>query len=162
MKEKLLRAMAEYFGQDAKRIDHARRVLGYAEKILAKEAGDRIVIEAAAVLHDIGIHAAEKKHGSTAGKYQEIEGPPIAAEILSRLAFPAEKIAEVLEIIAHHHTPGKVDTLNFKVLYDADWLVNLKDEHDVSDKARLKKIIEKVFLTPTGKDLAKETYGVGE
>src|SRR3989338_7384373 len=143
--------MEWYFGRDAKRIDHARRVLGFAEKILDKETGDRAVIEAAAILHDIGIHAAERKHGSPAGKYQEIEGPPIAANILDRIAFPADKIAEILELIAHHHSPGKVDTLNFKILYDADWLVNLNDEHDVTDKERLKKTIEKIFLTPTGR-----------
>ena len=158
MREKLLQEMENYFGRDTKRINHAKRVLEYAEKIIEKENGDREVIEAAAVLHDIGIHAAERKHGSPAGNYQEIEGPPIAENILERIAFPADKTVEILEIIAHHHSPGKVDTLNFKILYDADWLVNLKDEHDISDKERLKTVIDKVFLTPTGKNLAAEIY----
>ena len=47
---------------------------------------------------------------------------------------------------------------NFKVLYDADWLVNLKDEVDTSDKERLKTMIDKVFLTDAGKKLAKKIY----
>lgn len=115
--------MENYFGRDEKRIDHARRVLGYAEQILEKEAGDREVVVAAAILHDIGIHAAEKKYGSPAGKYQEIEGPPIAKNILEVSGFPAKKIPEVLQIIAHHHSGG-IDTLNFKILRDADRLVN--------------------------------------
>lgn len=158
MKKEILLEMENYFGKDAKRINHARRVLGFAEKILEKEGGDRKVVEAAAVLHDIGIHAAEKKHGSPAGKYQEIEGPPIAENILRKINFPKNYIGEILEIIAHHHSPGKVDTLNFRILYDADWLVNLNDEYDIADKERLGNIIEKIFLTQTGKNMAKEVY----
>lgn len=158
MKDKLLAEMENYFGRDAKRINHARKVLNYAEQILAKVDGDPEVVEAAAILHDIGIHAAEKKHGSTAGKFQEIEGPPIADNILKKLDFPAGKIQEVLEIIAHHHTPGKVNTSNFKILHDADWLVNIPDEVDLADREKLKTVIEKVFLTETGKQLAEKIY----
>lgn len=127
MREQLLKEMENYFGRDERRKDHARRVLGFAEQMLEREAGDREVVVAAAILHDIGIHAAEKKYGSSAGKYQEIEGPPIAENILRKIDFSEEKIPEVLEIIAHHHTPGKVKTLNFRILYDADRRVNLED-----------------------------------
>ena len=129
MREELLKEMEEYFGDDQKRINHARRVLGYAEEILEKEEGkgDREVVEAAAILHDIGIHEAERKYGSTGGHYQEIEGPPIAQKILRKINFPDGKIAEVLEIIAHHHTPGKIETVNFNVLYEADRRVNLEE-----------------------------------
>jgi HD superfamily phosphodiesterase len=150
--------METYFGRDRKRIDHAHKVLGFAEKILENETAERDIVEAAAILHDIGIHAAEKRHGSTAGHYQEIEGPPIAENILGRINFPSSRIPEVLEIIANHHSPGKIDTKNFKVLYDADWLVNLADEYDISDKSKLANIIEKVFLTETGKKIAQEIY----
>lgn len=158
MKEVILQEMKNYFGRDEKRINHALRVLAYVEKILENEPGDREIVEAAAILHDIGIHVAERKYGSTAGKYQQIEGPPIAENILRRIGFPEEKIAEVLEIIAHHHTPGVVNTNNFKIVYDADWLVNLGDEHDISDKSRVEVLINRVFLTETGRKLASEIY----
>jgi len=158
MKDKILLEMENYFGKDIKRINHAQRVLSYAEKILEKEGGDREIVEAAAILHDIGIHAAERKYGSTAGKYQEMEGPPIAENILRKIGFPEDKLGEVLQIIAHHHSPGKVNSLNFKILYDADWLVNLKDEYGEMGKNQLARIIEKVFLTKAGKDLAYKTY----
>ena len=113
MREKLLQEMENYFGRDTKRINHAKRVLEYAEKIIEKENGDREVIEAAAVLHDIGIHAAERKHGSPAGHYQEIEGTPLAENILERIGFPGGKTVEILEIIAHLHFPRKEGSLNF-------------------------------------------------
>jgi HD superfamily phosphodiesterase len=127
-KEALLEAMEAYFAGDVKRIEHARKVTGYAEELLRREGADRGVVIAASVLHDIGIHEAERKYGSTSGRYQEIEGPPIARRILTELGLERDKIEEVCEIIAHHHSPGKIATRNFAVLYDADWLVNLRDE----------------------------------
>jgi len=154
----LLRAMEAYFQGDTKRINHAHKVTEYAEKLLELEGGDYSIVIGASVLHDIGIHAAEKKYGSTSGKYQEKEGPPIARQILERLGFEEIQIAEICEIIAHHHRPGKIATKNFEILYDADWLVNLRDEHDIQDRDKLSNIIERVFLTEGGKALAREVY----
>ena len=130
----------------------------YAEELNRTEKGDYNIIMAAGLLHDIGIHEAERKYRSNAGKYQEIEGPPIARTILEQVGMPGQQIDEICQIIAHHHTPGKLNTVNFKVLYDADWLVNLGDEFDTSDKAKLAGLIEKVFLTQSGKDMARKIY----
>ncbi len=157
-KDFLLFEMERYFGQDTKRIQHAKKVLSYAEQLLEKEKADPLVVIASAVLHDIGIHKAKEKHESSAGKYQEIEGPPIARAMMEKLQFKKEIIDEVCKIIAHHHSPGEVNTANFKVLYDADWLVNFKDEFDTRDKEKLSGMIEKVFLTESGKELARKTY----
>ena len=154
----LIAAMEAYFGEDRKRITHAHRVTRHAEELLKREKGDYPVVVGAAVLHDIGIHQAERKHGSTGGKYQEIEGPPIARGILTGLGFEPNQIEEICEIIAHHHSPGKVDTSNFKILYDADWLVNLGDEYDIRDRRKLSRIIGRLFLTDSGKSLARKIY----
>lgn len=157
-KAALVQAMETYFGRDVKRINHAHKVTGYAEELLKQAGGDYPIVVAAALLHDIGIHLAQKKYGSTSGKYQEKEGPPIARGILSGMGFPPGQIEEICQIIAHHHSPGKVDTLNFKILYDADWLVNLRDEYDTQDKGKLSGVIEKLFLTSSGKALARKVY----
>ncbi len=157
-RDALLGAMEAYFKGDEKRINHARRVTEYAEDLLKREGGDYSVVIGASVLHDIGIHEAEKRYGSTAGRYQEIEGPPIARRILPGLGFQQDEIEEICDIIAHHHTPGKIATRNFGVLYEADWLVNLRDEYDIQDSGKLSNIIEKVFLTESGKSLAREIY----
>ncbi len=158
LKDKLLAELKEYFGSDIKRINHARKVLEYAQELLRQEGGDWSVVVPAAILHDVGIKAAEEKYGSSAGHLQEKEGPEIARKILLKLGFKKKEIEETCQIIAHHHSPGKANTLNFKILYDADWLVNLKDETDITDKGKVKAIIEKVFLTTTGKNLAYELY----
>jgi len=150
--------MESYFGEDARRISHAHRVTAYAEQLLEKEEGDYPVVIGAAVLHDIGIPQAEKKHGSSGGKFQEIEGPPIARKILSELGLERGQVDEICEIIGHHHSPGKIDTLNFKILYDSDWLVNLGHEYNISDADKLSAIIDRVFLTESGRTLAREIY----
>lgn len=157
-KSDLLMAMEAYFRGDTRRISHARRVTRYAEELLKREGGDYLIVIGASVLHDIGIHEAERKYGSTSGRYQEIEGPPIARGILTKMGFEQNQIEEICEIIAHHHSPGKITTQNFKILYDADWLVNLGDEHDIQDSNRLSNTIEKVFLTPSGRAMAREIH----
>jgi HD superfamily phosphodiesterase len=128
IKASVTKAMEAYFGDDVKRISHAKGVCAYAEELLKKEGGDPTVVIAAALLHDIGIQQAERKHGSSAGKYQEIEGPPIARAILEGLGVPSGQAEEICGIIAHHHSPGTLKTTSFKVVYDADLLVNLKDD----------------------------------
>lgn len=158
IKEKLLKELEDYFAEDIKRINHAKKVMGYAEELLRQEKADWYIVIPASILHDVGIKAAEEKYGSSAGHHQEKEGPAIARKILLKIGLSKKNIDEICEIIAYHHSPGKVDTQNFKVLYDADWLVNLKDEVDTKDKEKLGTTIDKVFLTETGKKLAKEIY----
>lgn len=158
IKDKLLKELEEYFGTDTKRIEHAKKVMGYAEELLQQEKADWHIVIPASILHDVGIKVAEEKYGSSAGHYQEKEGPEIAKKILLKTGLKKEDINEICEIVANHHSPGKINTQNFKVLYDADWLVNLKDEADTKDKSKLSKVIDRVFLTSTGKELAKKIY----
>lgn len=158
LKEKLLKDLEEHFGDDKKRIDHAKKVMSFAGELLKHEKADWHIVIPASILHDVGIKEAEKKYGSSAGNYQEKEGPAIARQILINHGFKREDIEEICAIVAHHHSPGKIDTLNFKVLYDADWLVNLKDEVDIKDKEALKRKIDKIFLTGTGKETARKLY----
>ncbi len=111
------------------------------------------MILASAYLHDIGIHEAEKKHNSTAAKYQEQEGPPIARSIMIKLGAKEELIEEVCDIIGHHHHPRSEETINFKVLYDADLITNLeeKQKKNPTDKSKMSSIIDKSFLTDSGR-----------
>lgn len=161
-KENLLRdrvaiEMKKYFRSDFKRIGHATRVARYAEQIGKAEGGNLAVILSAAYLHDIGIHEAERKHGSTAARYQEQEGPPIAREIMEKLGARNELIEEVCDIVGHHHSPRETETTNFKAVYDADLIVNIEENNKdrEPDRARLERIIEKSFLTESGKKTAQ-------
>ena len=105
LKDRVAIEMKRYFTTDFKRIGHATRVARYAEEMAKKEKGNPAVILSAAYLHDIGIHEAERKYQSTAARYQEEEGPPIARQILTKLGAREDLIEEVCDIVGHHHHP---------------------------------------------------------
>jgi len=159
LKDRVAIEMKRYFKTDFKRISHATRVARYAERIGKTEGkGNMAVVLSAAYLHDIGIHEAEKKYNSTAPKYQEIEGPPIARSIMEKLSAKEELIDEVCDIIGHHHHPRPEETASFKAVYDADLIANIEDNHKDKpiDADRLEKVIGKSFLTESGGIEAKE------
>jgi hypothetical protein len=157
MRDKLIDRMKNVFGEDQKRIEHALAVLDYAEQIQNVEGGDPLIVRAAAILHDIGIHEAERKYGSSAGNYQEIEGPPIAEEILKRFDISAEAVEHICRIIANHHSAKEIDTTEFRIVWDADWLVNIPADFPSARKEKLQGIIDKTFKTKEGHRIAVQT-----
>lgn len=157
MRDKLIGRMKNVFGEDQKRIEHALAVLDYAERIQNVEGGDPLIVRAAAILHDIGIHEAERKYGSSAGKYQEIEGPPIAEEILKRFDISAETVEHICRIIANHHSAKDIDTTEFRIVWDADWLVNIPVDFPGASRGKLQGIIGKTFKTKEGHRIAVQT-----
>lgn len=160
LKDRVAIEMKRFFNKDFKRIGHATRVARYAERLVKEEKGDPAVVLSAAYLHDIGIKEAEGKYQSTEGKYQEELGPSIAREILNKLGANPELVAEVSDIIGHHHHPRAEESVNFKVLYDADLIVNLEEsqkENNLSPQ-KLAQIIDKNFLTESGRKLAQDIF----
>ncbi|UCB50621.1 MAG: HD domain-containing protein [Deltaproteobacteria bacterium] len=157
LKDRVAIEMKRYFKRDFKRIGHATRVARYAEKIGIEEQGNLAVILTAAYLHDIGIKEAERKHESTAARYQEEEGPPVAREIMDKLGARQDLIEEVCDIVGHHHHPGPEESINFKSVYDADMIANLEDNHKEGrlEPEKLASIIKKSFLTESGRNLAQ-------
>lgn len=154
-------AMIAFFGQDFHRIEHTLRVTSYSKELLESFPGaNSEIVVLAALLHDIGIKPAEEKHGTSAPRFQEIEGPPVAKAILAEAAVEPAVITAVVDIVGHHHTPGIVDTLEFRIVYDSDWLVNLPDVYDLDSQthAELTGIIDQEFLTGVGRVRAKEIY----
>jgi hypothetical protein len=164
LKERVAVEMKKYFGQDFRRIGHASRVARYVGEIgrllaeYPEKSGDYnpAVAGIAAYLHDIGIKEAERKFGSSSPRYQHQEGPPVARELLAGLGAASGLIEEVCEIIGHHHAPRPEESMNFKVLYDADLLVNLeeKQQQKPSSSEHLAKVVASSFLTEAGARVA--------
>jgi HD superfamily phosphodiesterase len=152
MEDKALYEMACYFGGDTKRICHAFKVYGAACAIASGaqfNQSDRLTLGLAAVLHDIGIRESERKYNSSAAKYQQSEGPPVAREILERLDCDSATIDRVCYLIAHHHTYGAIDGEDFQILIEADFIVNIQEgEFDAKEAAVIR---EKYFKTDEGK-----------
>jgi HD superfamily phosphodiesterase len=150
--------MIEYLGNDVLRINHALKVYGFAGIICRSESLSREqvdTVEIAAVLHDIGIPISEKKYNSCIGKYQELEGPPIARAILSKLEVDRSILDRVCFIIGNHHTYTKIDKIDFQIVVEADFLVNIFEDDLYSSAGA---IGEKYFKTKTGRKLLSQMY----
>lgn len=84
----LMRAMIKYDGGDAPRIQHFVKVHDFARMIAITEGmtGEGLfVLEAAAILHDVGIHVSEARYGNCNGKHQEELGPDEARKYCQKL-----------------------------------------------------------------------------
>jgi len=164
-KDRVAVAMKRYFKKDFRRIGHAGRVARYAEEIGKEEKGNLGLILTTAYLHDIGLHEAERLHPGQADRYHEETGPAVAREILQGLGAKAELIDEVVSIIGRHHHPGPDDSLSFKVVFDADRIVNMEEaikaaETEEQRAALIQRIRGKPFLTVAGQEVARRALGL--
>ena len=154
-------AMIEFYKGDAKRIQHFCKVHSYAKLIAETENVDKncqFIIEAAALTHDIGIHICEEKYGDCNGKLQEKEGPAIAEKLLGELGFDRNVSERVQYLIAHHHTYGNINEMDYQILVEADFLVNIMEEG--SSKEVAIKAYQNIFKTSCGKKICREMFGI--
>jgi len=161
----LMREMKRVFGGDARQVRHTIEVLRYAEEILRRESGDPVVVRAAAILHDIGIPEARRRYGSSAGRYQELEGPPIVRRMLAELDVDPEQAEHICRIVGAHHTGRAIDTPEFRIVWDADWLARMTDRRVMRVPAKVRQlaercthILDRTFRTETGRAIAKDRF----
>lgn len=155
---KIFAKMTEYENSPL-RINHFLKVWGYARLIGKKQGiGERqqLILETAALMHDIGIKPALKKYGSSAGKYQEELGSEPARRLLAEVTDDKELIERVCFLIAHHHTYEGVDDIDYRILLEADFLVNAFE--DGLGRQAIEKAAVRIFETEEGKRILKETY----
>lgn len=160
---RLLAAAIRYDRGDARRIQHFVKVHDLAAAIGTLEGLDaetQFILETAAILHDIGIHRAEARHGNGHGTYQEREGPGVTEAILRELGGYSEaQVERVKYLIAHHHTYGDIDGADYQILVEADFLVNLFESPDRYGPAA--KVGERIFRTGAGKRLLDDMFAAG-
>lgn len=157
--DNLFLEMTDYYNGDPKRIFHFSKVHSLASLIANCEGLDnksRLIIEAAALVHDIGIKPAEEKFGSCGGELQQKEGPYPAWQMLEKLGFPTDVISRVCFIVAHHHTYENVEGLDWRIILEADFLVNAFED-DLSNQA-IESGAKKILHTQTAKDIFKKIY----
>jgi HD superfamily phosphodiesterase len=158
---KILEAMIDYYAGDVRRINHFIKVYGFAKTIGEAEGLDartQEILEIAALTHDIGIKNSEKKYNSSAGNYQQIEGPPEAKSLLEKLDIPADIIERVCWLIAHHHTYTDITGSDYQILVEADFLVNAYED-EMSESA-IKSVKDKIFRTETGRLILEKLYNI--
>lgn len=160
---RLIDEMTAYYRGDPRRINHFLKVHAFAKAIAELEGVDAqtlFTLEAAAVVHDVGIKLSEQKYGSSAGNYQELEGPPIAREMLQKLGVDVPVIERVCYLVGHHHTYGQINGIDYQILIEADFLVNIyEDDLTVKQAAAIR---DKYFKTNTAITLLGRLYPTEE
>lgn len=151
----LTRAMIKYDGGDVPRIQHFVKVHDFARMIgVAEDVGSEqlFILEAAAILHDVGIHAAEAKYGNSHGKHQEELGPAEAKKVLAEVGgFTEQQTERICWLIAHHHTYTNVTSQDHRILLEADFLVNSFEDN--LSKEAIASFRENVFRSPSAIDM---------
>lgn len=126
----LLLKLMEVNENDPQRINHGFKVYCIAKLLAYMEDLDEAttkIIEASALLHDIGIRYSEENFADSSGKFQEKHGPIIARPILTTLTDDEAFIDRVIYIIANHHTYDNIDGIDYQVLIEADFIVNVEE-----------------------------------
>ena len=159
---RLMQAMVSYDSGDVPRILHFVKVHDFAATIGASEDLDeetRFILEAAAILHDIGIHPAEAKYGNCNGKAQEELGPGEARKLLQEVGgFTEAQTERICWLIGHHHTYSNVTTADHRILLEADFLVNSFEDRISPDG--IVKFREKVFRSALAIDMLNKMWGL--
>lgn len=155
LKDKILHAMIIFESGYPGRAQHFLKVYQFAQ-IIADAEGmtgeEREILNVATLMHDIGIRPCEEKYSHCTGKMQEEEGPAYAREMLSKAGCESENLIErVCWLIAHHHTYDEFEDLDYRVLIEADYLVNAYENH--AGKDAILNMREKIFRTDMGRHL---------
>jgi uncharacterized protein len=109
----IVRAKMSQIDGTAHSYEHVDRVYRIATFLAKKEKADVELVQAGALLHDIG-RSVGQPHNETGAK--------VAVEILKELDYPQEKRGKVISIIRLHRldSKDKLQTLEEKIVWDAD------------------------------------------
>ena len=129
------------------------RIIGEAEGLAPNE---QYVLELAAAMHDCGIRASLNKYGFYNGKLQEQEGPAVADLMMQELDIGEAIRERVRFLIGHHHTYTDIVGIDYRILVEADFLVNIyEDELTANAIASIK---DKYFATKKGREILSSLY----
>lgn len=140
-------------------IDHFIKVWAMAKTIGEQEKLDektQQTLEFAAVVHDISCPLCRKKYGNAGGRNQELESTSLVQAFFAELPVPDLNVERVTWLVAHHHTYTNVDSLDHRILPEADFLINAGESG--YSRTAIKTARERIFRTETGIRLLDELY----
>jgi HD superfamily phosphodiesterase len=153
--KKLIKEVKTVLGRDEQKIDHALAVFRNAQQILACEPCDARVVSAAAILHTLGSPCPTPE--ALPGDMDGSSG--ILREILARCGVDVEQADRICQLIANHGSGKVEDTLESKILWDAEWLARVGDHSISLDALKAKEPVSHFFKTQKGRELASTLIG---
>ena len=140
-------------------IDHLIRVWTYAKtrgELEGLDAQTQLVLEVAAITHDIACPLCREKYGNTNGKLQEQEGELMVKDILADSGMSEDQIKRVAFLVGHHHTFTDIDSIDYQILVEADYIANAT-ENGYSHQ-NVENFIQKIMKTETGKRILMSVF----
>lgn len=156
----LILRMMDYDKGKPELIQHFLKVHQFARLIGGAEGLDpqtMHILEIASIVHDIGIPPSLRIYGDDAGRHQEELGPAEAEKMLQSLGYNADVIARVSRLVGRHHTYTDILGADHQILIEADFLVNLFENH--AGPEAIRRAYETIFTTDAGKALLRMQFG---
>ncbi len=154
-----IKKMIDFYEGNIHDIDHFMKVWALAKTIGEEEGLDdqtQEILEYAAVVHDIACPLCRKKYGNTNGKHQEEESGPLVEAFFADLPVGTLNVDRIKWLVEHHHTYTNVDGMDYRILLEADFLVNAGESNYAKDV--LENACVNIFRTETGIHLLKSMY----
>lgn len=159
MTARILQKMLAFSKGNIHDIDHLIRVWTYAKTIGELEGLDpqtQLILEVAAITHDIACPTCRKKYGNTNGKLQEAEGETMVRPFLADTGLTEAQINRVAFLVGHHHTLADIDGLDYQILVEADYIANASENgYSVENVDAFTK---RVMKTSSGIGLARDVF----
>ncbi len=155
----VMQKMIAYSDGNLHDIAHFIKVHSYARTIGIQEGlpdYEQETVELAAIIHDIACPLCRVKYGNTNGKHQEEESAPLVDVFLEGVNIPEAMAKRINFLVSHHHTYTDVDGIDYRILLEADFLVNA-DESNMSADAILN-ARNSFYETKTGTALLDSIY----
>ena len=157
----VVKKMVEYSKGDLHDINHFMKVYAYAKTIAEGEnlsPEHQKLVEVTAVVHDIACPLCRVKYGNANGKHQEEESAALIEEFFVDSDLPKEFVDRVSYIVSHHHTITGIDGIDYQILVEADFLVNILED-GLSKEAALQ-AYHNIFKTESGKKICQEMFAL--
>jgi HD superfamily phosphodiesterase len=155
---------------------HTEICMQFAFNLLEEENGNEDIVIPAIILHDVGwssipediqLKAFGPGSDRELNRKHELEGVKIAKEILLKVGYDAELSKKILSIIKGHDSKLTADSINEKIVKDADKLwrysykglrIDMKRFNEIKDVIvnRCNSMIDKWFFTETAKKIARK------
>jgi len=157
----ILRKMIAFSDGNLHDIDHLVRVWTYARTIGELEGLDartQRTLEIAAIVHDIACPLCREKYGNTNGRYQELEGAPMAREFLADAGLEPEEADRVAYLVGNHPTLRDIDGADYQILIEADYIASAAENG--WSAGNIANFAENMCKTAAGRSLIKAVFGV--
>ena len=159
--KKLIKELKNALGQDEQKINHSLAVFRNAQQLQASEQADSRVVNAAAILHTLGGPCPAQGKPPAGGP----EGPTELSgvrEILAKCGVDAEEAERICQLIANQGCNRAEDSMESKILWDAEQLVRLADLSTGAGPVEAKELVLRTLQTQKGRELASVLIGSDE